>query len=397
MLSVNLSDKRKPLAVPFLLATLAILVACGKGGPPAYPAPEVSVTEIKTQKVILTTELPARVAANLVADIRPQVSGIIKQRYFEEGAEVKAGSTLYLIDPAQYKAAYDNAKASLARAEANYYTVKQRAERYKGLVESKAISQQEYDDADAAFKAAEADVAYWKAAVEAAKINLDYTAVKSPISGKIGKSNVTVGALVTAGQPGPMAVVQKIDTVFVDATQSSSELLKLKKSKLDGKITDQSPDSAKVKLIMEDGTIYQHEGTLKFADISVDQSTGSFICRMVFPNPEAAVLPGMFVKVIVEEGIAGNAILVSQQGVSRDPKGTPYSMVVTADNKVEQRILRIDRAIGSDWLVLDGLKAGDKVIMEGIQRVRPGMEVKPVPFTSGNGSGSGAPASGSKS
>jgi len=377
-------------------ALLAVMSSCGKGGPPAFPAPEVSVTEIKTQRVVLTTELPARVTANLVADIRPQVSGIIKQRFFEEGSEVKAGSTLYLIDPAQYKAAHDNAKASLARSEATYYTVKQRADRYKGLVESKAVSQQEYDDADAAFKAAEADVAFWKAAVEAAGINLDYTAVKSPISGKIGKSNVTVGALVTAGQPGPMAVVQKIDTVFVDATQSSSNLLRLKKSKLDGKITDKSPDGAKVKLLLEDGTAYPHDGALKFADISVDQSTGSFICRMIFPNPEAVLLPGMFAKVIVEEGVAENAILVSQQGVSRDPKGNPYCMVVTADNKVDQRTIKIDRAIGPDWLVLEGLKAGDRVIMEGIQRVRPGIDVKTIPFEPGNGSGNGSAASGSK-
>ncbi len=397
MPSVNLIFRKRILAAPFLLASVLMLVSCGKGGPPTYPAPEVSVTEIKTQKVVLTTELPARVGANLVADIRPQVSGIIKQRYFEEGAEVKAGSTLYLIDPAQYKAAYDNAKASLARSEANLYTVKQRAERYKGLVESKAISQQEYDDAEAAFKAAEADVAYWKAAADAAKINLDYTAVKSPISGKIGRSSVTVGALVTAGQPNPMAVVQKIDTVFVDATQSSSNLLKLKKSKLDGKITDESPDAAKVKLLLEDGTVYPHEGTLKFADISVDQSTGSFICRMVFPNPDSMLLPGMFAKVIVEEGVAGSAILVPQQAVSRDPKGNPYSIVVTPDNKAEARILKIDRAVGPDWLVLEGMKAGDKVIMEGIQRVRPGMEVKPVPFMPGNGPGSGTPASGGKS
>ena len=397
MSSMNFALQKRIPAAPFLLASLVMIVSCGKGGPPAYPAPEVSVTEIKTQKVVLTTELPARIGANLVADIRPQVSGIIKQRYFEEGAEVKAGSTLYLIDPAQYKAAYDNARASLARAEANFYTVRMRAERYKGLLESKAVSQQEYDDADAAFKAAEADVAYWKAAAEAARINLDYTAVKSPISGKIGRSNVTVGALVTAGQPSPMAVVQKIDTVFVDATQSSSELLKLKKSKLDGKITDQSPDAAKVKLLLEDGTIYPHEGVLKFADISVDQSTGSFICRMVFPNPESVLLPGMFVKVVVEEGVAGSAILVPQQAVSRDPKGNPYSMVVTPDNKVDQKLLIIDRAIGPDWLVLEGLKAGDKLIMEGTQRVRPGMEVKPVTFSPVSGSGSGTPASGGKS
>lgn len=194
-----------------------------------------------------------------------------------------------------------------------------------------------------------------------------------------------------------MAVVQKIDTVFVDATQSSSNLLKLKKSKLDGKITDESPDAAKVKLLLEDGTVYPHEGTLKFADISVDQSTGSFICRMVFPNPDSMLLPGMFAKVIVEEGVAGSAILVPQQAVSRDPKGNPYSIVVTPDNKAEARILKIDRAVGPDWLVLEGMKAGDKVIMEGIQRVRPGMEVKPVPFMPGNGPGSGTPASGGKS
>jgi membrane fusion protein, multidrug efflux system len=370
----------KFLSAAVIFVSLLILASCGKGGPPASYAPEVSVAEIKAQRVVLTTELPARVAANLVAEIRPQVSGIIKQRFFEEGAEVKAGSTLYLIDPAQYKAAHDNAKASLARSEANFYTVRMRAERYKGLVESKAISQQEYDDADAAMKQAEADVQYWKAALDAAKINLDYTSVKSPISGRVGKSNVTVGALVTAGQPNPLAVVQKIDTVYVDATQSSANLLKLKKSKLDGKITDESAESAKVKLVLEDGSVYSHDGILKFADISVDQSTGSFLFRVAFPNPDAVLLPGMFVKVIVEEGVAGDAVLVSQQGVSRDPKGNPYSMVVTADNKVDQRILKIDRAIGPDWLVLEGLKAGDRVIMEGIQRVRPGMDVKIVPF-----------------
>jgi len=387
----------RSLSVFATFGSLLFLASCGKGGRQAMPAPEVSVTEIRTQRVVLTTELPARVAANLVAEIRPQVSGIIKQRFFEEGAEVKAGSTLYLIDPAQYKAAYDNAKASHTRSEANFYTIKLRAERYKGLVESKAISQQEYDDADAAFKQAGADVEFWKAALDAAKINSDYTSVKAPISGRIGKSNVTVGALVTAGQPNPLAVVQKIDTVYVDATQSSANLLKLKKSKLDGKITDQSSESAKVKLLLEDGTLYSHDGILKFADISVDQSTGSFLFRVVFPNPDATLLPGMFVKVIVEEGVAENAILISQQGVSRDPKGNPYSMVVTADNKVDMRILKIDRAIGPDWLVLEGLNAGDRVIMEGILRVRPGMEVKTIPFESKNGPGSGAAPSGNKS
>jgi membrane fusion protein, multidrug efflux system len=372
---------------------LVILIACGKGGPPASSAPEVAVTEIKAQRVVLTTVLPARVAANLVADIRPQVSGIIKQRYFEEGAEVKAGATLYQIDPAQYKAAHDNAKASLSRSEANFYTVKMRAERYKGLVDSKAISQQEYDDADAAFKQAEADVQYWKAALDAAKINLDYTAVKAPISGRIGKSNVTVGALVTAGQPSPLAVVQKIDKVYVDATQSSSDLLQLKKSGLSRKISDKNPGKAKVRLFLEDGSVYQQEGTLEFSDISVDQSTGTFILRMEFQNPDAVLLPGMFVKAQIEEGTAENAILVPQQGVSRDPKGQPYSMVVNSENKVEQKMLKIERAIGEMWLVTDGINPGDRVIMEGIQRVRPGSDVKPVVFEPKTATGSAPPAS----
>lgn len=367
----------KRLSPVAAFCSLAVFISCGKGAPQPS-APEVSVTEIKAQRVVLTTELPARVTANLVADIRPQVSGIIKARYFEEGGEVKAGSTLYLVDPEQYKAAYDNAKASLARSEANFHTVNMRAERYKGLVESKAISQQEYDDADAAKKQAEADVQFWKAALDAAKINLDYTAVKAPISGRIGKSEVTVGALVTQGQPSPLTTIQKIDKVFVDATQSSSEIFNLQNKIKSGVI--KRADEVDVKLILENGSECPEPGSFKFSDVTVNEYTGSLTLRTVFENEEKLLLPGMFVRIKMEEGVIEKAILVPQRGVMRDPRGSAYVLLIDSENKAVQQFIEVERTIGTNWLVTKGVKEGDKIIVEGLQSIRDGMVVKPVPF-----------------
>jgi membrane fusion protein (multidrug efflux system) len=335
---------------------------------------------LQPERVSIITELPGRTSAFLVAEVRPQVSGIIQKRLFTEGSDVKAGQTLYQIDPATYEAAYSGAKAGLARAEANVVSIGNKAQRYKELVTINAISKQEYDDATAALKQAEADVEANKAATETARINLAYTRVTAPITGRIGKSNVTVGALVTANQPTPLTVIQQLDPIYVDATQSSANLLQLKRNIAAGRIKGDGPDQAKVKLLLEDGTPYPVEGTLKFSDVTVDASTGSYILRMVFPNQKHTLLPGMYARALVQEGVVDQAILAPQQGVSRDPKGNPVALIVNSSDKVEQRALKIDRAIGDTWLITEGLKPGDRLIVEGIQKVRPGVPVKVVPF-----------------
>jgi membrane fusion protein (multidrug efflux system) len=364
------------------LASAFTLSGCQNSAGKATQAgpPEVAVVEIKPQRVAITTELPGRTSAFLVAEVRPQVSGIIQQRLFKEGSDVKAGEVLYQIDPATYQAAWENAKAQLARAEANITAIRVRAERYRELVEIKAVSRQEYDDATAALKQAEAEIAAGKAAVEAARINLAYTRVTAPIGGRIGKSSVTVGALVTANQPVPLATVQQIDPVYVDVTQSSAVLLQLQKAMASGALKRDSANRAKVKLILEDGTAYPQEGTLQFQDVTVDPTTGSFIVRAIFPNPKRVLLPGMFVRAVLEEGVNEQALLVPQQGVSRDPKGNPLALTVDAEGKVQQRVIAVVRTIGDKWLVSDGLAPGDRVIVEGVQKVRPGMTVKAVPF-----------------
>jgi membrane fusion protein (multidrug efflux system) len=340
--------------------------------------PEVAVVEVKPQRVAITTELPGRTSAYLVAEVRPQVGGIIQKRFFTEGSDVKAGDVLYQIDPATYQAAYDSAKAQLARADANISTTRVRAERYKELVEIKAVSRQEYDDAAAALKQAEADIEAGKAAVETARISLAYTKVTAPIAGRIGKSSVTVGALVMAGQGLPLATIQQIDPVYVDVTQSSASLLQLQKSMASGTLKRDSANRARVKLILEDGATYPLEGALQFQDVTVDPTTGSYILRIVFPNPKRVLLPGMFARAVLEEGVNEQALLVPQQGVSRDPKGNPTSLIVDAEGKVQQRMLVLDRAIGDQWLVTDGLNAGEKLIVEGLLKVKPGIPVKVV-------------------
>ncbi len=358
-----------------------------KAGGPPMGAPEVAVVTMKEEPVTISTELPARTSAYLVAEVRPQVSGIIQKRLFTEGGNVKAGELLYQIDPAPYQAAYDNAKAALIRAEVNVPPLKSRAERYKELISIKAVSQQDYDDALSAFKQAEAQVEVSRAATEAARINLAYTSITAPISGRIGKSNVTVGALATAHQALALTTIQQLDSIYVDATQSSANLLQLKRNLASGRLKGTGSEQAKVKLLLEDGTPYPLEGVLKFSDVTVDPTTGSFILRMVFPNPNYILLPGMYVRALIQEGVVTKGILAPQQGILRDPKGNPMALTVGPDGKVSPRMLTLDRAIGDKWLVLAGLKTGDQVIVEGAQKARPGTSVKAVPFGSGQKAG----------
>ncbi|QVW34524.1 efflux RND transporter periplasmic adaptor subunit [Geobacter sulfurreducens] len=371
------------MAVAGLLAVGIMMAGCGKknaAAPPASGPPEVGVIVVKPERVALTTELPGRTSPLLIAEVRPQVSGIIQKRLFVEGSDVKAGQVLYQIDPATYQAAFASAKAALARAEANLIPARLKEERFRDLVKIKAVSQQDYDDANAALKQAEADVASAKAAVETARINLAYTKVAAPISGRIGRSAVTDGALVTANQSAALATVQQISPMYVDVTQSSAELLKLKQNLASGVMKDNSAGQAKVKLLLEDGSPYPLAGTLKFSEVTVDQSTGSITLRAVFPNPKQTLLPGMFVRAIVEEGVSDQAMLVPQRGVTRNPQGEAMVLVVGAEEKVEPRIIKVVRTVGENWLVSDGLKAGDRVILEGIQKARPGTQVKAVPF-----------------
>ena len=309
----------------------------GPGGPgqgPAGPA-QVSVVTVETQKLTLTTELPGRTTPFRIAEIRPQVSGLILKRLFEEGSDVRTGQVLYQIDPSPFQAALDNAEAALGRSEANLKATRLRAERYKELLADKAVSQQNYDDAAAALTQIEADIQSWKATVKTARINLEYTRITAPISGRIGKSNVTDGAIVTAYQPLALATIQQLDPIYVDVTQSTTDLLRLKRRLKDGRLKKNGTDQDKVKLILEDGTSYPLEGTLQFSDVTVDPTTGSVILRVVFPNPEDIILPGMFVQAVIKEGVNEQAILIPQQGVSRDPKGDPIAMIVDAEGKVD--------------------------------------------------------------
>jgi membrane fusion protein, multidrug efflux system len=350
----------------------------GRPGGPGGP-PQVSVIMVDAQKVVLTTELPGRTAPFRIAQIRPQVSGLVLKRLFEEGSDVKAGQVLYQIDPAPFQSALDSAKAALGRAEANLKATRLRAERYKDLLADKAVSQQNYDDAVAALTQVEADIAYWKATVKTARINLGYTQITAPISGRIGRSSVTDGAIVTAYQPMSLATIQQLDPIYIDVPQSTTELLRLKSSSLNRKGSEEN----KVTLMLEDLTVYPHEGILQFSDVTVDPTTGSVILRAVVPNPDGVLLPGMFVRAKMIEGVNEQAILVPQQGVTRDPKGNPLALVIEPGDKVGQRMLTIDRAIGDKWLVNSGLVPGDRVIIEGLGKVRPGMSVKVLPSVPG--------------
>lgn len=363
-----------------VLALLA-LAACGPktpGGPGmGGPAP-VGFVVARTEPVTLTTELSGRTSAVLVSEVRPQVGGIVQARLFQEGGQVRAGQALYQIDPATYRASLNSANAGLAQAQAAHVSAKLKADRYKDLVAINAVSRQENDDAQAAAQQAAANVQAQRAAVDQARINLGYTRVAAPISGRIGKSSVTPGALVTAGQANALAVVQNLDRIYVDVTQSSADLLKLKRDMATGQLG--ATGAAQVSLILEDGSTYPLPGTLQFSDVTVDPGTGSVGLRAVFPNPQGALLPGMYVRARLSKGVAANGMLIPQAAVSRDPKGQATVLVVGAGNKAEIRPLTVAQTVGDKWLVTGGLKPGDKVIVEGLQNLRPGADIKPAPL-----------------
>lgn len=383
--------------VSAVLAGFLLLSGCenghGQQGPPP-PIPEVAVVTVSAQPVLLTTELPGRTSSYRIAEIRPQVSGLVQKRLFTEGAEVKAGDVLYQIDPAPFQAALDNAKAYLAKAEANLPAIRSKADRYRKLMASNAVSQQDYDDRAAALLQADAEVEYWKASVKTARINLGYTRITAPISGRIGRSNVTDGALVTAYQSKELTTIQQIDPIYVDVAQSATELQRLKQSLDAGRLKQSGEDHKKVNLILQDGTPYPLEGTLQFRDVTVDPTTGSVIIRAIFPNPKAVLLPGMFVRAVIQEGVAEQAILAPQQGVSRNPKGEPIALIVDETGQVQQRRLTLDRAINNQWLVTSGLSGGERLIVEGMLNVRPGAAVRAVPFDGGAAPATPSPPTG---
>nr|WP_315594577.1 efflux RND transporter periplasmic adaptor subunit [uncultured Cupriavidus sp.] len=354
---------RRALIPGMLAIAVTVLSACGKENkPPAAQTPEVKVVTLKDESVTLDTSLPGRTMPFRIAEVRPQVNGIIQKRLFVEGSDVKQGQQLYQIDPSTYEATAKSAEATLESS-------RLLAERYGRLVGDEAVSKQQYAEAQASYLQA-------KASVDQAHINLRYTRVLSPISGRISRSLVTEGALVTNGQANAMATIQQIDPIYVDVTQPSASLLRLRKELANGQLQSAGTNAAKVTLQLEDGSAYPESGRLEFSEVAVDQGTGSVTLRAVFPNPRNELLPGMFVHARLSEGVKQSAILAPQRGVTRDLKGQPTSLVVNANNEVELRVLKTDRTIGNYWLVTDGLKAGDRVIVEGLQFVRPGAKVK---------------------
>ncbi|HCH7691386.1 TPA: multidrug efflux RND transporter periplasmic adaptor subunit AcrA [Salmonella enterica subsp. enterica serovar Enteritidis] len=374
-----------PLAVVLMLSGSLALTGCDdkqdqQGG---QQMPEVGVVTLKTEPLQITTELPGRTVAYRIAEVRPQVSGIILKRNFVEGSDIEAGVSLYQIDPATYQATYDSAKGDLAKAQAAANIAELTVKRYQKLLGTQYISKQEYDQALADAQQATAAAVAAKAAVETARINLAYTKVTSPISGRIGKSSVTEGALVQNGQASALATVQQLDPIYVDVTQSSNDFLRLKQELANGSLKQEN-GKAKVDLVTSDGIKFPQSGTLEFSDVTVDQTTGSITLRAIFPNPDHTLLPGMFVRARLQEGTKPTALLVPQQGVTRTPRGDATVLVVGADNKVETRQIVASQAIGDKWLVTDGLKAGDRVVVSGLQKVRPGAQVKVQEITADN-------------
>lgn len=371
--------KRNNAGVTGLLVAAALLAACGKdaGGPP--PLPEVGVITLAPRAIAITDQLPGRTTAFRVAEVRPQVTGIVQKRLFIEGGEVKAGEQLFQIDAGSYRAAYESADAALKRAEAQAVSAKLLEERYAPLIAANAVSKQENDDAIAARARADADVAAARAQVANARINVVYTQVLSPITGRIGRALVTEGALVTSAQASPLATVQQLDPIYVDITQSSTEMLRLQRQVASGELTKNDNNEAEVGLTLEDGTMYAERGRLKVSEVSVDPSTGSVLLRAVFPNPKRELLPGMFVRAQLTRGTRSAALLVPQRGVTRNAKGEATVMLVDKEDKVSERVVTADRAIGGEWLITDGLTAGERVVLDGLQKIKPGAQVKTVP------------------
>ncbi|RJL50920.1 efflux RND transporter periplasmic adaptor subunit [Pectobacterium carotovorum] len=368
-----------PLAAVLMLSGGLMLAGCDDGnnqqGGTQQQMPEVGIVTLKTEALNVMTELPGRTSAYRIAEVRPQVGGIILKRNFVEGSDVKAGASLYQIDPATYQASYNSAKGSLAQAQAQAEIARLTVNRYKPLLGTNYVSKQDYDQAVATSRQADAAVQAAKAAVDTAQINLAYTKVNSPIEGRVGKSTVTEGALVATGQATALTTVQQLDPIYVDVTQSSNDFLQLKKELENGTLK-QSEGKANVRLLLENGTEYTEAGTLEFSDVTVDETTGSITLRAIFPNPQHNLLPGMFVRARLDSGVNPTALLVPQQGVTRDPRGQATAMVVGEGDKVEPRTLKTSKAIGDKWLVTEGLKAGDRIIVTGLQKIRPGAQVK---------------------
>lgn len=356
-----------------------MLTGCGNnsGAPPQMPPQQVTVVTLKAQPVTLTRELPGRTTAYLVAEVRPQVTGIVKRRLFTEGGQVTAGQVLYELDDAVYRAAFNSAQANLSKAKATLEAARQNATRSAELVKIDAVSAQDNENAVAAFRQAEADVAGNEAALQSTRVNLDYARITAPISGRIGKSAITAGALVTANQSDALATIQQLDPIYVDVTQSSSEWLQLKQE-IDAGRLQSGGNGAAAKILLENGSTYQQTGKVQFADVTVDEATGSFLLRVLVPNARNTLMPGMYAKAVISEGTLNQGLLAPQQAITRTPKGDASALIVAADGKVAQRAIKVSRTIGDQWLVDEGLNDGDRVIVEGIQKVRPGMPVQAV-------------------
>ncbi|TWH64209.1 membrane fusion protein (multidrug efflux system) [Azomonas agilis] len=367
------------LALPFAVTACKEEATPAAAAPP--PAPLVGIVTLKTESLALTTDLPGRTQSFRVAEVRPQVDGIVQKRLFTEGVEVTAGQQLYQIDPSMYQAALKNAQATLKNAQAGLASSRALSNRYADLVEDRAVSRQAYEDARSAMLQSSATVEQASAAVEQAQINLRYTRVMAPISGRIGRTLVTEGALVGNGQTQPMTVIYQLDPIYVDVTQPVRELLRLRRDLDEGRLEKVGENTAKVSLTLEDGSQYPLEGKLELAEVSVDQSTGSVTLRAIFPNPKRLLLPGMFVHAQLTEGVRTAAILAPQQGITRDSTGQPSAMVVNAENRVEVRRVKTSRTVGNRWLITEGLHEGDRLITEGLQFIKPGIEVRVAPAT----------------
>lgn len=370
-----------PLAAVLMLTGGLVLVGCdnnsGKGAEP--PAPEVEVVTVKTQPLNITTELPGRTLSYRIAEVRPQVSGIVLKRLFTEGSMIEEGQSLYQIDPATYQATVSSAEADFAKAQADANIKHLTVNRYKPLLGTNFISRQDYDTAVATARQADASVLSAKAALDTARINLEYTKVLAPISGRVGKSNVTEGALVNANQTAALATVQQLDPIYVDVTQSSNDYLSFKQEIASGSLKKEG--KAVVTLVSETGSEYKQKGTLEFSDVTVDETTGSITLRAVFPNPDNQLLPGMFVRAQVDEGVRQDAMLVPQQGITRNPRGEATTLIVNKSNKVEMRIIETGQTYGSNWLVTKGLQPGDRVIVTGLQKIKPDVTVQAKEFS----------------
>ncbi|WP_430739004.1 efflux RND transporter periplasmic adaptor subunit [Sphingomonas paeninsulae] len=358
------------------LAALVVTGACSKAPPPPRPAPNVGVVTVKLEPVTLTTELPGRITAVETSEVRPQVAGVIRRRLFTEGSLVHAGQVLYEIEDAPYRAALGSAEGQLGAAQSQINATRLLAQRYGQLVAVNAVSKQEADNAKASAQQASANVAAQRAAVDAARVNLNFTRIKAPISGRIGRSAFTAGALVQIAQADPLATIQRTDTVYVDVTQSAAQLLDLRSAMQSGDLK-RDVGSARVQLLLPNGQTYPIEGRLEFSEVTVDQTTGAVTLRASFPNPNGTLLPGLYVRARLIEGVRQQVVLAPQQGISRDPRGRATALVVNAQNKVEQRNITTDRAIGDKWIVTSGLKAGDRLIVEGLVNLKPGATVKP--------------------